>query len=252
MRRVVKGIADIVFPSRCAICGVVLKTDKNLPFCYTCFSRINLIQSPLCTRCGIPFSGHDTGDHLCGDCLTSEVYFSEARAVGRYETTMLEAIHRFKYRGNTSVGKNLGKLMADFACQALDINDYSLIMPAPLHPKRLRERGFNQSVILARAISERFSIVLDFTTLRRRINTKPQVSLGKKERELNVRGVFEVSDEGKIRGEKIIIVDDVYTTGSTVKECARVLAAGKAAKVAVLTIARAVQSYSGSDISDQG
>jgi ComF family protein len=124
-------------------------------------------------------------------------------------------------------------------------------MPAPLHPKRLRERGFNQSVILARAISKRFSIVLDFTTLKRRIHTKPQVSLGKKERELNVRNAFEVSDEGKIRGKNIILVDDVYTTGSTVKECARILTAGKAAKVAVLTIARAVQPGLGSGVSDQ-
>ncbi|MDO8786277.1 MAG: ComF family protein [Syntrophales bacterium] len=251
MRSILKGLTDVIFPPSCVTCGVVLKPDKNLPFCPICFSRINFIRPPLCTRCGIPFNGHEAGDHLCGDCLTSEVYFSVARAVGRYENTILDAIHCFKYRGKIAVGEILGRLMADFARQALDIKDYSLIMPAPLHPKRLRERGFNQSVILAQTVSKRFSIVLDFMTLKRHIHTKPQVSLGKKERELNVRGAFEVSDKEKIRGKNIILVDDVYTTGSTVKECARVLTEGKAAKVAVLTFARAVQPDSGRDILNQ-
>ena len=245
------GLADVIFPSRCVTCGVVLGPDKTLHFCHVCFSRITFIRSPICSRCGIPFNGPDGGDHLCGDCLTSETYFSVARAVGRYETTILDAIHRFKYGGKIAVGEILGRLMADFAYPAFDIKEYSLIIPAPLHPKRLRERGFNQSLILALAVSKRFSLALDFTTLRRRIHTKPQVSLGKKERKVNVRGAFEVSEEKKIRGKSIILVDDVYTTGSTVNECARVLTKSKAAKVAVLTLARAVQPDSGRDISDQ-
>ncbi|MDI6777538.1 MAG: ComF family protein [Syntrophales bacterium] len=252
MKSILTGLADVIFPPRCVTCGVVLRRNKTFHFCSVCFSRINFIQSPLCSRCGIPFNGPDGGDHLCGDCLTSKTYFSVARAVGRYETTMLDAIHRFKYRGKIAVGEILGRLMVDFAYPALDIKEYSLIMPAPLHPKRLRERGFNQSVILALAVAKRFSLPLDFTTLRRRIHTKPQISLGKKERETNVQGAFEVSEEKKIRGKNIILVDDVYTTGSTVKECARVLTKSKAAKVAVLTLARAVQPDSGRGVSDQG
>ena len=142
--------------------------------------------------------------------------------------------------------------MADFAYPAFNIEEYSLIIPAPLHPKRLRERGFNQSVILALALSKRFSIPMDFTTLRRHIHTKPQIALGKKKREANVRGAFMVASGEKIRGKSIILVDDVYTTGSTVKECARVLTKGKVAKVAVLTLARTVWPNSGKGISDQG
>lgn len=130
--------------------------------------------------------------------------------------------------------------MAEFAYPGFDIRDYSLIMPVPLHPKRLRERGFNQSVILAREISERFRISLDFMTLVRHQYTEAQISLGKKEREVNVRGVFSVTDSGKVKGQKIILVDDVYTSGSTVKECARVLMKSRADRVAVLTLARAV------------
>jgi len=251
LKSILTGLADVIFPGRCVTCGVVLGPDKTLHFCHTCFSRINFIQSPLCNRCGIPFNSPDGGDHICGDCLTSETYFSVARAVGRYETTILDAIHRFKYGGKIAIGEILGRLMADFAYPAFDIQEYSLIIPAPLHPKRLRERGFNQSLILALAVSKRFSLALDFTTLKRRIHTKPQVSLGGKERKVNVQGAFEVSEEKKIRGKSIVLVDDVYTTGSTVNECARVLTKSKAAEVAVLTLARALQPDSRSDISDQ-
>ena len=153
---------------------------------------------------------------------------------------MLEAIHRFKYNGKISIGETLGKMMAEFPYQEFDISDYSLIMPVPLHPKRLRERGFNQSVILAREISRKFRVALDFMTLRRDTYTEPQVSLGKKDRAANLRGAFSVHDAGRVAGKRIILVDDVYTSGSTVKECARVLMKNKADTVGVLTLARAV------------
>jgi ComF family protein len=130
--------------------------------------------------------------------------------------------------------------MAEFEYPAFDIRDYSLIMPVPLHPKRLRERGFNQSVVLAREISKRFHISLDFMTLRKHVYTEPQISLGKKEREANVHGVFSITDPAKVNGQKIILVDDVYTSGSTAKECAVVLMKNMADRVAVLTLAKAV------------
>lgn len=130
--------------------------------------------------------------------------------------------------------------MAEYAYPLFDISENSLIIPVPLHPKKLRERGFNQSLILAREISKKFSIPLDFMTLRRHINTEPQVSLGKKNREANVHGAFLVTEPEKIKGRRIILVDDVYTSGSTVKECARVLIKSKAEAVLVVTLARAV------------
>lgn len=130
--------------------------------------------------------------------------------------------------------------MAEYAYPGFTITDYSLIMPVPLHPKRLRERGFNQSVILAKEISERFHISLDFLSLTRHIYTEAQIKLGRKDREANVKDVFSVHDSGKIHGHRIILVDDVYTSGSTVKECARVLMQSRAESVAILTLARAV------------
>jgi ComF family protein len=235
---VLKCLADVIFPPQCMACGKVLREGK-LSFCPDCFSQIEFIRSPLCLLCGQPFSEPGEGDHICGDCLLAAPAFSVARALGQYERVLMDVIHRFKYGGKTSLGERLGEFMADYRYPSLAITDYSLIMPVPLHPRRLRQRGFNQALILAREISRRFSLQLDFSSLQRLVFTEPQVGLGKDRRDLNIRGAFQVPDAGRIKGEKIILVDDVYTTGSTVKECARILMQNKAEQVAVLTLARA-------------
>jgi len=220
-------------------CSILLVGPGDATFCPECFSMIRFVAPPMCPCCGIPMAGAGV-DHLCGNCLVSRPPFAIARAVARYEAVLLDAIHVFKYKGKITTGEVLGKIMADHIYPDFSIADYSLIVPVPLHAKRLRERGFNQAVILAREISKRFSIRLDFLTLRRHVFTEPQVSLGKDQRTANVRGAFVVKDGKKIQGQKIILVDDVYTTGSTVKECAGALMAHGAAEVAVLTLARAV------------
>jgi ComF family protein len=153
---------------------------------------------------------------------------------------LLELIHRFKYGRKTHVGKMLGRFMADYSYPVFIPQDFTLIMPVPLHPARLRKRGFNQSVILARELSKKLSIPMDFMTLKRSVDTEPQVHLGKRERASNVKGAFAVSNSDKITGHKILLVDDVYTTGSTVNECARVLTTNGASSVAILTLARAI------------
>lgn len=239
MKDILKGLADIVFPLRCIACGAVV-IEEDICFCPDCFAGIKFIRSPICSCCGVPFAGTGEKDHICGECLQLSPAFSAVRAVGQYETVLMDVVHKFKYGGKTAVGEKLGKLMAGFSYPAFNIMDYSLIMPVPLHPRRLRQRGFNQAVILAREISRRFSIALDFSSLKRVVFTNPQVSLGKEEREANVKAAFAVADPGKIIDQKIILVDDVLTTGSTVKECARALLKHKAEQVAVLTLARAV------------
>lgn len=239
MKRFIRGLGDLVFPPRCMACGVLPAGPEDASFCRACFSLIRFISPPLCPCCGIPIAGAGA-DHLCGDCLVAPPPYAVARAVARYEAVLLDAIHTFKYKGKITTGEVLGKIMADHAYPGYSIADYSLIVPVPLHPKRLRERGFNQSVILAREISKRFSLPLDFLTLRRHVFTEPQVNLGKDRRTANVRGAFAVKNKKKIEGQKIILVDDVYTTGSTVKECAGALMQHGAVEVSVLTLARAV------------
>lgn len=240
MKSLLTGLADIIFPPRCLTCDTILDHHGKFPVCPTCSSRIKFIKSPLCTCCGIPYYGADISNHLCGDCSISKPAFIAARAVCHYETTVLEAIHNFKYKGEIASGKILGRLMASYDYPDIDIRNFSLVMPVPLHSKRLRERGFNQAVILAREIAGMFTIPLDFLTIKRYIHTEPQIHLGKKERASNVRGAFNVTKQDRVRKQKIVLVDDVYTTGSTVKECCRVLMENNAEEVAVLTLARAV------------
>ncbi|HLA28716.1 MAG TPA: ComF family protein [Syntrophales bacterium] len=238
MNIILAGLTDALFPPRCMACGAVLSEEKQ-SFCSDCFLEIKFIRSPLCSCCGQPFAEPGDKDHLCGDCLLSRPPFSVARTLGRYEMALMDVIHKFKYGGKIASGVRLGKMMAESSYGDFNIADYSLIMPVPLHTRRLRERGFNQSMILAEEISRLFSVNLDFLSLRRAVCTESQTSLSKEMRERNIKSAFSVVDAEKIKGEKIILVDDVYTTGSTVKECARILLKNKAAEVAVLTLARA-------------
>ena len=234
------GIEDILFPPRCVICGELLECSYRAFLCPNCIKGIHFITSPLCLRCGIPFSADQERDHLCGECLAEKKPYAIARSVATYEGTILKAIHKFKYHRKTGIGKVLGNIMADFVSGIWDIKAFDLIMPVPLHIKRLRERGFNQAVILARVLSKRFNISLDLSSLRRTLLTLPQVGLGRKERLLNVKGAFSIIDQNQISGKRILLVDDVYTTGGTLMECSRVLIAAKAEAVAVLTMARAI------------
>ncbi len=165
------------------------------------------------------------------------------RSVGVYDKTLLAAIHLFKYRGKTEIGRVLGRMMADFAASAWPPEAFDLILPVPLHKKRLRNRGFNQAVILGREIAKRFALPLDFSSLRREVGTDPQVGLGRKDRRTNVRGAFAVRRPERIRGRKILLVDDVCTTGSTLNECAAVLLRAEAKTVTLLTLARAVHNF---------
>jgi ComF family protein len=176
--------------------------------------------------------------HLCGNCLGNKPYFSCARAVASYETIILDAIHQFKYGRDLSIGTALASFLADFSFPDFEFQVSSLLIPVPLHIKKLRERGFNQSLILANALGKKQRIDVNFSLLKRRKSTLTQTGLNKKEREQNIKGAFEVSDKKKIAGKNIILIDDVYTTGATLNECAKTLMKAGAEKVAVLTLAR--------------
>lgn len=247
MHGILAGLADLVFPPRCLTCGLVLEEHASLPFCPACTAGIRTIRSPLCVRCGVPLPDPGVRDRFCGDCLRTARPFAAARAVGCYESTLLEAIHLFKYRGRLGIGKVLGSLMADCAGRLWDMTLFTRILPVPLHRRRLQERGFNQAVILARQVARRFSLPLDLRSLKRAVGTVPQVGLGRAQRTANVQGVFTVRLPDTIRGQRILLIDDVYTTGSTLTECATVLMKAGADAVAVLTLARALPGQGAAD-----
>jgi len=230
--------SEVIFPTQCLGCAEILHPFTGQMFCSVCNDKINFINGSMCSICGTTFSDSPAENHLCGDCLEKRPYFSFARAVFSYEDIILNAIHHFKYNRNISIGEILASFMADFSFPDIDFTDYSLMMPVPLHIKRLRERGFNQSLILARAIGEKQQIPVTFSLLKRHKFTLTQTSSNKKERKQNIKGAFEVSNKKEIAGKNIILVDDVYTTGATANECAKTLIKAGVQKVSVLTLAR--------------
>jgi len=238
MGSILKSIIDFIFPPICPICGSSFSSEEEIGICTHCLSHIKYIGSPLCSKCGRPFYSELTSDHLCGECLTKKRYFNRARAVGYYEGVLRKTIHLLKYKLRNNLAFPLGNLMVNRMKSFLNGATYQLIIPVPLHPRRLRERGFNQALSLARFISKEYNITLDFYSLARRRQTRPQVGLSEQERRDNVRGAFLLLKKDKVIDKDILLVDDVYTSGNTVEECSKVLMKAGAASVDVLTLAR--------------
>lgn len=235
---------DLVYPPRCSICEKFIwknrakKDQQELLFCKPCFDGFSEIISPLCPTCGMPFASDVEEDHLCEDCIRKRPFYDAARAPYLYEGGIMEAIHQFKYAGKTHLASSLGRLMTSFARKWVDKTHSYLMMPVPLHPKRLRERGFNQSLVLARYAAPLLGAELDFLSLRRIRYTPPQTGLKMTERGKNVRRAFDIMDRKAVKGRTILLVDDVTTTGNTLNECARMLKRAGSQEVLCLTLAR--------------
>lgn len=238
-------LVDIIYPPRCVICsqflwkGPLSRDRRSALFCQACTADFRCLVPPLCPICGQPFSAAAGDDHPCEDCLRKRPLYDAAWAPYHYEGAILKGIHRLKYGSKSFVADALGPLVTGFAQQRLDGARPDLIMPVPLHPRRLRERGFNQSLLLARHVSRTLHLDLDILSLRRVRYTLPQANLAKKERQKNVRGAFFLEQEGVVRGKTVLLVDDVVTTGNTLNECARILRKAGAQKVLCLSLARA-------------
>ena len=237
---------DIVFPPCCMACDAWLPSRAPGCFCRSCDEQIQLARPPFCQRCGRPYPHEWQGDHLCGGCLLQPPSFSMARSWVCYPRhsaashPLREVIHRFKYGRQASLGQPLGRLMAR-ACQPwFQTSALDLIIPVPLHPRRLRWRGFNQSVLLGREVGRAWRIPLDPFVLTRSTETAPQSTLSLKERQPNVRGAFSIAPRRTVEKLRLLLVDDIYTSGATVNECTRVLLHAGAREVQVLTLARTV------------
>ena len=240
-----KNLLDIIYPPRCHICEQFLlgnhfsKENRTVSFCHACSADFHKITSPLCPICGAPFVSGVGDDHLCEECLRKRPFYEATGAPYLYEGAVMEGIHRFKYGAKSYLADSLGPLLAEFAACWVNEPDNLLTMPVPLHPKRLRERGFNQSLLLARHVAGQLHTELDFLSLRRIKYTSPQTGLGKDERRKNVRKAFQVINPDDVKGKTVLLVDDVFTTGNTLNECARVLKKAGCEKVFCLILARA-------------
>jgi ComF family protein len=188
----------------------------------------------------MPFLGEGPSPHLCSDCLSDIHQFDRARAAGIYRGLLREIIQRFKYEGKTFLARPLAQLVTHIAAGLADYQDLKLIIPVPLHPRRLRQRGFNQASLLARQLGSNLGLPVDYSLLKRSRWTEPQTGLSRKQRAKNVKGAFALINQKKVGGKGVLLLDDVITTGETVNQCVRVLKAGGARKVVVLTVARTV------------
>lgn len=216
--------------------------------CPACLEGFLPVESPMCSRCGVVFKSREGEDHVCGECMDSPKRFGIARAPGIYEQTLMAAIHCLKYRGKTQLARPFGMLLFKAFVSFWGKNSVDLIIPVPLHVKKFKMRGFNPSFLLIRDWATIFALLngelsdiqVARDLLERRRWTEPQTGLGRKKRLANVKNAFSVNDISKISGKRILLVDDVYTTGATVNECAKVLLSGGAEHVDVLTLARAM------------
>jgi ComF family protein len=238
-------LVNFVFPPRCAACGRRMPLDTARRVCAGCIARIEPLREPLCAVCGIPLDPRaNTGREWCQRCTSSPPRFSSARAVTSYSfayeehPTVSGIIRRHKYGLDQSLTHALAECLGDPL--PLADNDYDLVIPVPLHRGRLRWRGFNQAALLGAAVAHRLRRPLDVSTLARMRATPPQTAQGHDARRRNVRAAFAVKHPHRIANRRVLLVDDVMTTGATADECARTLLGAGARRVDVLTLARAL------------
>lgn len=218
-------------PWTCLICG----SPSDDLLCEGCRGDIYPIRPPLCPLCGLPYPP-GTPEHPCGPCKKGTYPFLH-RSYGLHEGSLREAIHLFKYRGLKALVEPLGTMLLE-AYGALGASP-DLLVPIPLTPQRARERGFNQSLLLCRWLSKRVGVPVRDVLLKLK-DTPPQASLSGQERRRNLKGAFAVGDPRAVVGRRVLLVDDVFTTGTTLSEAARALLKAGAAEVYALTLARSL------------
>jgi ComF family protein len=236
-RHLRESCLELLFPSRCLACRQPVAPGTLPMFCPSCLSQVELLQGPLCPGCGRRFPKAAGGPHFCGLCLSGHYHFNRARAVAIYAEPFSTVLHRFKYQGESCGLKSfkaLLELLPEPPCPVMP----ELILPVPLHPGRLRQRGYNQAAVLARAFFPHQRKILRNDILLRVRPTEPQTGLSGRARRRNLRRAFGVKDPARVEGRRILLVDDVFTTGTTVNECARILKKAGADEVCVLTLAR--------------
>jgi ComF family protein len=235
-RQLVQDFMNLLFPPLCAVCRMRLDACRQPSLCRRCSGSIRYLLQPTCRVCGMELAGETDRDHLCGECLLTPPPFDLARSLVRYEPAVRQLVQRLKYAGDTSVARGISQIirggdLSDFA-------DCDWIIPVPLHVARHRRRGLNQATILASLFFPHKTELIRADWLIRTRHTIAQTSLGGIARRKNLAGAFAVRNDKHLEGAMICLVDDVYTTGTTVGECARALGRHGARVVKVLTLAR--------------
>jgi ComF family protein len=237
LRRIGRAVVDGVLPPRCLACGEIVGEPDAL--CGRCWSGITFFAPPWCAACGLPLPHPMGEDALCGVCTQQRQSWDRARAILRYDKNSRRLVLGLKHGDRTHLAAAFGRWMQRAGSEVLA--DADLLVPVPLHWTRLFQRRYNQAALLAQAIRSSGGPPVAADWLVRRRRTPAQGHLGPAARERNVRGAFAIRPGRSFSGKRVVIIDDVLTTGATVEECARVLKRAGAASVSVLTLARALR-----------
>ena len=239
IRQAARLALDIALPTLCVSCREPVDGDG---VCAACWAKLSFIAPPYCPKLGIPFVYDPGPDMLSMEAIADPPAFARARAAVRYDEVARTLVHGLKYQDRTDLAPIMGRWMARAGRELLENAD--MLIPVPLHWRRAWHRRFNQSGALARVIGEQSGVRLRGDLLARVRATEQQVGLSRAQRASNVQGAFEVSRErrGEVAGRRVILVDDVLTSGATLDACARALLRAKAAQVDVLVFARVVDT----------
>ncbi|MBL7157416.1 MAG: ComF family protein [Candidatus Omnitrophica bacterium] len=230
-----KTFLDVVLPPVCYVCKRSCSGKYGL--CEDCLEKIRHIFPPQCTKCGRHLANNES---ICGECSSKNFHVERGWSPCYYEGTIKECIHLFKYNGYMGLMDIFKDIMVDFMKKNRIHKEIDLIVPVPVYPTKKRERTYNHAEILARSLAKDFAILVDSRNLKKIKWTQSQSELDKKKRVTNVRGSFLAVDRGAFSGKNVLLVDDVYTTGATLNECAKVILKTGANKVFSLTLARGI------------
>jgi ComF family protein len=236
---------NFLYPPRCVACGVRFDLDSDTRVCRSCRAAIEPLPHPLCEVCGGPVESAVRGEGRCARCMTRPPRFRRARSIARYRpsaeddpASLPALLRRHKY----GLDQSIGRALAEFLGPDLPISrdDLDIVVPVPLHWRRLWWRGFNQAALLAAEVARRLDLPLDTGVLARARATNPQTYRHHDERMRNVRSAFRATRPARIKQKCVLLVDDVMTTGATAEECARTLLDAGAKAVDVFTLARVI------------
>ena len=239
VRAIPDSLFALFFPALCRLCRQPIEKFSLVPVCADCLQAVRPYEGLECVKCGLflrtPQVLH--GTVYCGLCRREAFLFEQARSFGRYEGILRDLIQCLKYDGFRPLARPLGRHLID-AARRLATDSFDLVLPVPLHSRRQRLRGFNQSALLAAQLAKLCSMPMGSDDCVRVRDTPPQTGLRAAERRKNVAGAFHVPFPQRVRSRRVLLVDDVMTTGATANSCTRVLLEAGAEAVSVVTLAR--------------
>lgn len=246
IRPLMHKIVNFMLPPQCLVCRTLTQSPHQL--CPQCWQKLSFIGEPRCTRCGYPLPYH-SGETLCLMCYQTPPPFHKGRSILHYNTAIRTLILRLKHSDAIYLMPALGRWLVPHVQDM--IQECDLLIPVPLSRQRMMQRGFNQAALLAEKISAAYHCPIGYGLLKRSRHTRPQALQKRQQRLENLKNAFTLTPKGyqAVFNKRICLVDDVWTTGTTITECTRILSLGLPKSISVITLARVVKGHYSHDLS---